>query len=194
MATAQAKRDTYNYAQYLDWNNGEQWEFIEGVPYDMSPAPGRRHQKTVMTLSSTIFNFLKGKKCEVYPAPFDVRLAEDYSQNELIDTVVQPDISVFCDLSKLDEKGAKGAPDWVIEVLSESTKDKDINTKLLLYQKYGVKEYWIIDPEKLLIYTYTLDKTGKYPEGVVFQKEQVVTPSVFPELNITVSSVLAYQG
>ena len=120
--------DTYTYADYLTWPEGERWELIEGVPYNMSPAPFRKHQGVVMELSRQIANFLNDKSCEVYSVPFDVRLLPDISQEDAtrvddddLTTVVQPDISIICDSEKLDERGCLGAPDVIIEVLSPST-------------------------------------------------------------------------
>lgn len=163
----------YSYADYLHWEEEERWELIYGIPHSMSPAPSRQHQEVVGELFFQIKNHLKNKKHQVYVAPFDVRLANDFSDDHLIDTVVQPDISIFCDPSRLDEKGAVGAPDWIIEVLSPATRDKDLNTKLLLYQKFGVKEYWIVDIEKSNILTYTLDETGKYPQAIRYSHESI---------------------
>lgn len=185
------KTSGYTYADYLSWSDEERWELIHGIPYNMSPAPSRKHQEIAGEMYRQIANYLSNKKGNVYIAPFDVRLAENYADDHLIDTVVQPDLSIFCDSKKLDDKGAIGAPDWIIEILSPSTKDKDINTKLLLYQKYGVKEYWILDPDKDIVYTYTLDKTGKYPEVIEHSdKEKSISPSIFKDFKITLNTVL----
>lgn len=185
------KTSRYTYADYLNWSSEDRWELIYGIPYNMSPAPTRRHQEIVGEMHRQIANYLKNKECNVYITPFDVRLSEDYSDTNVIDTVVQPDLSIFCDLKKLDDKGGIGAPDWIIEVLSPSTKDKDINTKLLLYQKYGVQEYWIVDPDKNIVYTYTLDKAGKYPEVKENRdKEQSISPSIFKDFKISLKEIL----
>ncbi|MEM1406904.1 MAG: Uma2 family endonuclease [Bacteroidota bacterium] len=176
----------------MHWADEERWELIHGIPYPMSPTPSRKHQEIVGKLGNSIYNYLADKPCSVYFAPFDVRLAESYADNHLIDTVVQPDLSVFCDSKKLDDKGAVGEPDWIIEILSPATKDKDMNTKLLLYQKYGVREYWIVDPEKEIAYTYTLDKTGKYPEAVEnSDKVKSISPSVFKDFRISLEEILS---
>src|SRR6185295_13771701 len=115
-----------------------------GEVYDMTPAPSTKHQRIIGELYRMLGNFLEGKKCEVFVAPFDVRLSEHNASDFEVFNVVQPDISIFCDEKKIDEKGAKGAPDFVVEILSPSTSKKDLSRKLLLYQKFKVKEYWII--------------------------------------------------
>ncbi|MHB8057961.1 MAG: Uma2 family endonuclease [Desulfuromonadaceae bacterium] len=134
----------YYYSDYLTWNDGERWELIDGVAYSMSPAPGRRHQEISGELFRQLANYLKGKQCKVYDAPFDVRLSDqvDASDN-YIETVVQPDILVVCDRTKLDEKGCNGAPDLIIEITSPSTAKHDLGTKFDLYQKHAIQEYWI---------------------------------------------------
>ena len=133
----------YTYSDYYSWDDGKRWELIDGVPYEMSPSQTRKHQDVSVALLNQLSNFLKDKPCKVYHSPFDVRLNPD----EEDDTVVQPDIVVVCDRSKLDDKGCKGAPDLVIEILSPSTLRMDRMIKLEKYRQSGVREYWIVDPE-----------------------------------------------
>ena len=147
MSEAIKTTEKYTYADYLTWPDEERWELINGHAYDMSAAPSRRHQDVLGRLFRLIADFFDGRACRVYIAPFDVRLSEDYSDDHLIENVVQPDLSVFCNDDRLDDKGAVGAPDLAVEILSPSTSTKDLKTKLLLYQKFGVREYWIVDPE-----------------------------------------------
>ena len=133
----------YSYTDYCLWDDTERWELIDGVPYAMTPAPSRFHQGISINLLLQLGSFLKDKPCKVYAAPFDVRLNAGTDDN----TVVQPDILVVCDLSKLDDKGCNGAPDMVVEIVSPSSAHKD---RLIKFQQYliaGVREYWIIDPE-----------------------------------------------
>lgn len=106
----------YTYGEYLHWPDEERWEIIEGVAYSMSPAPSRRNQKVLLALLNEFYNYLKGKNCEVYGAPFDVRLPEGDEREEEIKTVVRPDIAVICDKSKLDDRGCRGSPDLIVEV------------------------------------------------------------------------------
>ena len=146
----------YTYTDYCTWDDDVRWELIDGVPYMMS-APNRRHQEILMQLSNLLWNFLKGKPCKVYVAPFDVRLNADTRD----DTVVQPDVLVVCDRSKLDGKACVGAPDLAIEILSKSSSMRDRTIKLNRYLQAGVREYWIVDPDKNTVSVNIL-KNGKY--------------------------------
>lgn len=137
----------YTYADYCTWDDSERWELINGVPYAMSPAPSQVHQEISGELFGQLREYLKGKPCKVFHAPFDVRLNATDEDN----TVVQPDLLVVCDSSKLDGKSCKGAPDLVIEILSPSTAQTDRITKLNKYQQASVREYWIVDPESKTI-------------------------------------------
>jgi Uma2 family endonuclease len=147
------KNERYTYADYCTWDDGERWELIEGVPYAMSPAPSRRHQSISVEILNQLHTFLKGKPCRVFHAPFDVRLCAD----EEDDTVVQPDLVVVCDKSKLDDTGCKGAPDLVIEILSPSTARKDKLLKFNEYQRAGVREYWMVDPETKTVQVFVFE-------------------------------------
>ncbi len=155
----------YTYCDYRHWPEDERWELIDGVAWNMSPAPNRWHQKISMEISKSIAVYLEGKACEVYPAPFDVLLPGFGEQDEDdVSTVVQPDISVICDKEKLTDTGCTGAPDWIIEILSPYTAKKDMDVKFDLYQRHSVREYWIVDPGNKYIHVYLLDEEGKYPE------------------------------
>ena len=189
MALPIHKSRKVNYADYLTWPDGERWEIIDGMPYNMSPAPSRRHQKIISILSTSFGNFLAGKPCEFYVAPFDVRLSDDYSQDELIENVVQPDLSVFCDQSKLDDKGAIGAPDMAIEILSPSTFKKDMSEKMLLYQKFKVKEYWTIDPEAKDVRVFALDEAGRFHLFALVQTEGQFSGKLFPDLKVSLEEL-----
>jgi len=162
----------FTYKEYCSWPDDERWELINGVAYDMSPAPSSKHQRISRILSTKIDNFLANKKCELFIAPFDVILPDFPIGNEdEIDTIVQPDISVICDSKKIIDKGCLGAPDLVIEILSPSTSKKDLNEKFLLYEKHGVKEYWIVDPGNKYIQVFHLltegKSSGKYDDGTL---------------------------
>ena len=146
----------FTYQDYCTWDDDERWELIDGIPYAMA-APMRKHQRVSGKIYLQIANFLRGKACEVYYAPFDVRLNADTLDN----TVVQPDIAVFCDESKLDEKGGIGAPEMVVEILSPSSASHDMIRKYMLYMKVGVREYLIVDPESQTVVTHILED-GKY--------------------------------
>jgi len=173
----------YTYADYCNWSEDERWELINGEAYAMS-APSRLHQKILVELARQIGNYLEEKTCEIYVAPFDVRLPKRNEKDEQIDTVVQPDLSIICDENKLDDKGCRGAPDWIIEILSPSSKLMDMEVKRKLYEQHGVKEYWIIHPEERYIMIYLFDFQGKYNQPIIFSLDKPVQVSLFPDLNI----------
>ncbi|HBI62113.1 MAG TPA: Uma2 family endonuclease, partial [Lachnospiraceae bacterium] len=133
--------------------DGQRAELIDGQIYYMAP-PGRIHQRISWKLHQAIANYIDSQngKCEVYAAPFAVFLNKDNTN------YVEPDISVVCDLTKLDDEGCKGAPDWLIEIVSPSSKSKDYMTKLFKYRTEGVREYWIVDPEKYMVMVYGFEK------------------------------------
>lgn len=149
----------YSYADYCGWKFEERVELLKGKIFEMS-GPNRVHQKISGYLYVKIYNFLDGRKCDVYAAPFDVRLPKKSNEDKDIYTVVQPDICVICDEEKLDDRGCIGTPDIVIEVLSPSNNKKDLKYKYQIYEEAGVKEYWVVFPQdrSLMIYTLTNDK------------------------------------
>ncbi|WP_421826533.1 Uma2 family endonuclease [Larkinella sp.] len=148
----------YSYADYLTWQLDEWVELIKGKVARMSPAPKRIHQRLSGRLFAETEQYLRGKTCQVYHAPFDVRLSTTHViTNEEIETVVQPDISVICDPAKLDEQGCIGAPDWIIEILSPGSMARDTKEKFDLYEENGVKEYWIVAPGEKNISVFVLE-------------------------------------
>lgn len=181
----------YTYADYLTWRFNERVELIKGWLYKMSPAPRRYHQKIEGVIFNKIFNYLEKKACEVYQSPFDVRLKKNKGQDDEIDTVVQPDICIICDLEKLDDAGCLGAPDLIVEVLSVSTAKKDYNEKFNLYEENDVKEYWIADPANKSIEIFSLINS-KYESLGLFNEiegKKEVVGSLFPELKIPLTSI-----
>jgi Uma2 family endonuclease len=158
-------REHFSYRNYRTWPDSERWELIGGQAWSMSPAPTRRHQEVAGRLFTQLSTFLRGRPCKVYSAPFDVLLPEGEEPDEEVDTVVQPDVLVICDRTKLRDFGARGSPDLVIEVLSPSTSRKDQNEKLALYEKRGVKEYWVIDPWPWSIWVYHRAAEGSFDGG-----------------------------
>ena len=150
------KTGHFRYGDYRRWPADERWELIDGEAWAMAPAPTRPHQQMVVELTSQIHAFLRGRPCEVYAAPFDVRLPRADEADDAVDSVVQPDIAVICDPAKLDDAGCRGAPDWVIEVLSPRTALKDQTVKRDLYERHGVREYWLVHPTDRLLMVYRL--------------------------------------
>ena len=146
----------YTFSDYLAWPENERIELIDGIPVKIAP-PCRAHQAASLSLAAQLYYFLDGKPCKVYAAPFAVRLFEKATDApEDVDTVVEPDISVICDPDKLDVHGCKGTPDLVIEILSPSTQRHDRVTKFNLYQRAGVKEYWMVNIEDKTIQVFVL--------------------------------------
>jgi Uma2 family endonuclease len=152
---------SYSYSDYLKWDFKERVELIKGKLFKMSPAPNRVHQRISAIINYELFNYLKGKKCQVYAAPFDVRLPGKTKDDKDIVTVVQPDICVICDESKLDFKGCLGAPDIVVEILSPSNNVTELRNKYDVYEQSGVTEYWVVSPQDKTFLVYTL-KEGMY--------------------------------
>lgn len=142
-----------------------------------------------MELSRQLSNFLKDKKCKVYAAPFDVRFPEYDEPDDEIKTVVQPDISVICDSDKLDDRGCRGGPDLIIEIVSPFTAAKDMKHKLLLYERHGVKEYWLVHPEERIIMQYNLGENKRYGRAVVFTDEDTIQIVILQGLEIPLESV-----
>ena len=182
------KEERYTYADALTWDESERIELIYGEPVMMSP-PSRRHQKAVGELFAQIHAYLRDKTCQVYPAPFGVRLFEQEGDQPCeVDTLVEPDITVVCDPDKLDVVGCKGAPDFIIEVLSPSTQRHDRHIKFEIYQQAGVREYWIVDPEACIVQVHTLEE-GKYHSPVAYNAKSVVPVGIFEDCKIDLSSV-----
>jgi len=188
MAQAAYKLGRFTYADYCTWPDEERWELIEGEAYAMSPAPARVHQEVVVELVRQIGNHLQGDHCRVYVAPFDIRLPYRDEADAAVETVVQPDIAVICDPSKLDERGCRGAPDWIIEVLSPTTAAKDQIRKRALYERHGVREYWLVHPTDRVLFMYRLGTDG-YGKPDVLPTLGSCISAVIPDLTIDWNSV-----
>jgi Uma2 family endonuclease len=177
---------TYNYSDYLMWNFKERVELIKGFIMKMSPAPSLSHQRVSQNLSGNFYENFKRKPCSVFVAPFDVRLPIKSEKKDT--TVVQPDLCIICDESKLDEKGCNGVPDLMVEIISTNNSKHDINTKFNLYKEAGVLEYWIIEPLDKILLVYTL-KDNEYI-GLPPQTEgESIKSPLFPELKIALDDV-----
>ena len=179
------KEKRYTFADYMTWTREERYELIDGAEYLMSPGPTWRHQSISERISRRIGNFLEGKPCLLFYAPFDVRLNADAGD----DTVVQPDISVVCDRSKLDDHGCVGAPDLVIEILSPSTERHDRLVKFNVYLRAGVREYWVVDQEYNTVSVHILDN-GRYVTSVYGNTDHLPV-HVLPGCEINLNEVFA---
>lgn len=177
----------YSYADYLTWDEQERWEILDGIPY-MQAAPSRVHQEILVEILNQIANYLNGKPCKVYPAPFCVRLDNEKNDYD-IKNVVEPDITIVCDRSKLDEKGCKGSPDMIVEILSPSTGKNDRFFKFNKYEKAGVKEYWVVEPDQKLISVFLLQSSGRYGRPEMYTEQDRIRVSIFPDLEIDLKSV-----
>jgi Uma2 family endonuclease len=189
MGLPQAKEEHYfTYADYKEWElaEGERYELIYGEAFAMA-GPNIRHQAILAELFGQFYVYLRGKPCQIFPAPCDVRLF--YEDDESDDTVVQPDILIVCDKKKLGPESCRGAPDLVVEILSPSNTGIEMDRNLKLYQPAGVREYWIVNPEtngltihyfqEKTIITHTYGSTDKAPV------------SIFPDLNIDLEQVFS---
>ncbi|RLA23864.1 MAG: Uma2 family endonuclease [Gammaproteobacteria bacterium] len=186
---------TYSYADYLTWQLDKTVELIRGKIMLMSPAPNVKHQSISWQLNGLLFQYFKDNECHAFAAPFDVRLFDQTKSKRAdqdIYTVVQPDLSVICDLNKLTEQGCLGAPDWIIEILSPGNSKKEMQTKFALYQESGVMEYWMVYPYEKAVHQFVLDdNTKKYQLIAMFSEEDSAIPLVFPDLKIDLQEVFA---
>jgi len=177
VSMALTRENIYTEEDYENLSEDVRAELINGQFFNMS-APNRIHQKILMFLSNKIANHInaKGGRCEVYPAPFAVRLFRDRK------TIVEPDISVICDKSKLTDRGCFGAPDWVIEIVSPSNPGHDYVRKLNLYAEAGVREYWIVNPMTKLVYVYYFEENCFKAVAYPFREE--ITGNVFEDFEV----------
>jgi Uma2 family endonuclease len=157
MIPSKAAPPRFTYGDYRRWSDDERWELIDGEAFAMSPAPSRHHQEVLGGLHVQIAQFLRGSACRIYLAPFDVRLPRADERDDDVDTVVQPDLALVCDPAKLDAAGCRGAPDWIVEILSPNTSRRDLVQKRNLYARHGVREYWIVDPMHRTVLMHLLD-------------------------------------
>ena len=180
----------YSYADLLAWDDGVRYELYSGVPVALS-SPSSVHQDISGELHYQLKDHLRGKKCRVYYAPFDVRLFEgEGDRPEDVDFVLQPDLMVVCDESKVDRRGVHGAPDLIIEILSPATARYDKLIKFNLYQQAGVQEYWLVDPVTRTVCVYVL-QDGAYHTGTVYSDNMTVPVSVLNDCHIDLARVFS---
>lgn len=182
---------TYTYADYLLWQFKERVELIKGKIFKMSPAPSTRHQQISGNIYMAVRTFFRDHRCQMFYAPFDVRLPKKghYSEDNKVYTVVQPDLCVICDGSKLDKRGCVGAPDLVVEILSPGNSKKELDEKFDLYEESGVREYWLVHPENQTIYMYVLRTEGIYV-GLKPATDKLRSV-IFPELEIDLRQIFS---
>lgn len=182
------EKNKYSFADYLTWDEGERIELIGGEVVYMPPAPSRKHQQILRDLSTAFSLFLRDKKCEVFFAPFDVRLFSTGKRDDEVDNVVQPDLTVICNPDILDDKGCNGTPDMIIEILSPSSVKLDRWQKYLLYEKAGVKEYWIVDPINESVEVH-LKEGAEFKLDGVFTKNDTVSVNILVGFDIELKQV-----
>ena len=176
---------SYTYADYLTWKFDEFVELIRGKLLRPMAGPSRRHQELSQRLEYCIQTFLLKSGCKMFHAPFDVRLTTGGANgDQQIRTVVQPDIFVVCDSSKLDERGCLGAPDWVVEILSPGNLAHDTRTKFDLYEESGVREYWIVAPGLQSVTAYVLDAAGCYQVAAEYAAPGPMPVATLPGLAV----------
>jgi len=183
----------YSYADYLTWQFDETVELIKGKIQLMYPAPTATHQRIARDLGFIINQFLHKKTCELFIALFDVKLYDSKKaavSDDDVYSVVQPDLCVICDPSKITERGCDGAPDWVIEILSKGNSKKEMRLKYELYEESGIGEYWLVYPYEKALYQFVLDeKSKKYQLAAMYAEDEIATPALFPELKIDLAEV-----
>ena len=179
---------TYTYADYFKWRFEERVELIRGRIFKMSPAPNRKHQVLSGDIFNKFYNFLEGKECEVYSAPFDVRLPRRSKEDKDIITVLQPDICVICDPAKLDDRGCVGAPDLVVEILSPGNNSKELKNKYEIYEESGVSEYWVVSPQDQTLIIYTLTG-GSYRASRLMVAGDIAASEALPGFRLDLASL-----
>jgi Uma2 family endonuclease len=179
------QRDTayHTYADYLAWPGDVRYELIDGVAYLMSPAPTRLHQEVVGEIYRQTANALAGQPCRAYIAPFDVRLPRRDEADDQVDTVVQPDLLVVCDPGKLDERGMRGAPDWIVEVLSPASASHDQTVKLATYERAGVPQVWLVHPTDRVVTVYRIEG-ARYGRPAIYETKGELSVGALPGLRI----------
>ena len=183
MGLALRQEKHYTYADYLTWPDDARYELIDGEAFLMAPAPLIEHQEVAGEVFRQLANQLDGKACRPYIAPVDVRLPRNDEADAAIDTVVQPDVLVVCDPSKIDRRGVRGAPDWLLEVLSPSTAAHDQIAKRRTYERAGVREYWLVHPGGRTLTVYVLE-TGQYGRPDIYELKDATPIGVLPGVAI----------
>ncbi len=183
----------YTYADYMTWMFEDRVELFKGWVKKMSPAPNMSHQRISWNLAGKIAHYMDSIQCAAFSAPFDVRLmgkskSEKAKEDSSVYTVVQPDICVICDKSKLDERGCIGAPDWIIEIVSPGNTKREIDDKFEIYQENGVKEYWIVQPTDETVTVFDL-KEQLFQFRKIYNNVDEASVGIFPGFKIDLKGV-----
>jgi Uma2 family endonuclease len=184
---------TYSYADYLTWQFTEWIEVLKGKIFPMA-APVEYHQRISWRLGLQMGKYFENQPCRVYAAPFDVRLynkTKSAQADKDVFTVVQPDLCVICDLTKLDRRGCLGAPDLIVEILSEGNSEKEMNIKYQIYEESGVREYWIVQPENHSVLRFVANEQGVFIGLKPTTISETLQSAIFPELQIELAKVFA---
>lgn len=189
MSLPQRDGTHYTYGDFSNWPEDVRYELIDGIAYLMAPAPARLHQEVVGELFYQVRMALEGKPCRAYIAPFDVRLPKANEADEHVDTVVKPDLLVVCDESKLDDRGLRGVPDWVVEVLSPASAGHDQTVKLAAYERAGVPEVWLVHPTDRLVTVYRLADCA-YGRPAIHEAKGALDVQTLPDIQIVWQRVL----
>ena len=171
----------YTYADYLTWMDDVRRELYDGFIKLMTPAPSMKHQEISFNLSGILRYYLKQKECKGFAAPCDVRFPKNkrIKDNKQIYTVLQPDLFIVCDLSKIENNSCLGAPDFIIEIVSAKNSQRDTKDKFEIYQEHGVREYWIIHPNDETVNVFVLDETGKFQFKGIFSGDDKIPVNIF---------------
>lgn len=175
----------YSYADYYSWDFPERVELINGKVFIMNPVTYTIHQALLGELAVRLYKYLEHKPCQVFMAPFDVRFPQGSKEDKDVFTVLQPDICIVCDRSKLDERGCIGSPDIVVEILNPGNNSKDLKNKYDVYEQAGVKEYWVVSPQDQIFFRFTLLE-GKYKFWGCMVAGDIVTSPLLPGFSLDI--------
>jgi Uma2 family endonuclease len=180
-----SKKITFEEFLEIDKNDDEILEYIDGIVYNQA-SPSTIHQRISVNFTAEFRNYFKNKQCELFHAPFDVQLK---NEKEEYDSKVIPDITLICDKSGLNDKNYIGVPTLIVEILSPSNQSHDLITKMNLYQRFGVKEYWIVNPKLNSIQIYGLNEDGSYEQVGVYKNNEVASSGIFSDLNVNLDDI-----
>lgn len=189
VSSTSAARSPHTYGDLRAWDEDTRWELIDGQPHAMT-GPSWKHQSVIFSLAQQLQPYFRAKGCRIILAPFDIRLPVGDEPDDEIETVVQPDISIVCDLAKLDDLGCRGAPHFVVEVLSPSTAGRDHLIKRELYERHGVAQYWLVHPIDRLVTVHRRGRDGFDPSEL-FEARGTVAAAGFEGLEVDWDQVFA---